>query len=50
MENENIILTEENPTEAAFTPTPDEPHEKNVKLMSPTQMVLRRFLRTCEVL
>ena len=48
MENENIILTEENAPDSAFSPseTPDEPHEKNVKLMSPTQMVLRRFFRS----
>ena len=26
--------------------TPDEPHDKNVKLMSPTRMVVRRFFRS----
>ena len=49
MENENIILDESvNTTDMDNTPAPaaDEPHEKNVKLMSPTQMVLRRFFRS----
>ena len=47
MENENITLTEEVlETEETAAPAQDEPHEKNVKLMSPTQMVLRRFFRS----
>ena len=29
-----------------ITSTPDEPHDKSVKLMSPMQMVLRRFFRS----
>ncbi|MBQ8322220.1 MAG: ABC transporter permease [Clostridia bacterium] len=48
MENENIKETEElvlDEQSSAVT-TPDEPHDKNVKLMSPTQMVLRRFFRS----
>ena len=49
MENEKIIL-EETPGEGAAAAVSveeeDVPHERNVKLMSPTQMVLRRFFRS----
>lgn len=45
MENEKIELEKElNPELDSVETT--EPHEKNVKLMSPTQMVLRRFFRS----
>ena len=44
MENEEIILNE-NP-EAAAVEEETVPHERNVKLMSPMQMVLRRFFRS----
>ena len=48
MENENIKETEELvlDEQSSAAATPDEPHDKNVKLMSPTQMVLRRFFRS----
>ena len=50
MEDKKIDLDEAvaEDTAALSTETDeeDEPHEKNVKLMSPTQMVLRRFFRS----
>ena len=49
MENEKIELNGElNSESAAVEEAVEEtvPHEKNVKLMSPTQMVLRRFFRS----
>ena len=51
MENEKNITVSEELNDGAVneTPTvetPDEPHDKNVKLMSPGMMVLRRFFRS----
>ena len=47
MENEMINETEQlSVNEQNAAKTPDEPHDKNVKLMSPTQMVIRRFFRS----
>ncbi len=45
MEN-NININPENQLEESEIIAADEPHDKNVKLMSPTQMVLRRFFRS----
>ena len=46
MENEKIELAKELDAAVKNTAEETEPHEKNVKLMSPTQMVLRRFFRS----
>ena len=47
MENEMINETEQlSVNEENAAKSPDEPHDKNVKLMSPTQMVVRRFFRS----
>ena len=47
MENEMINETEQlSVNEQNAAKSPDEPHDKNVKLMSPTQMVVRRFFRS----
>ena len=47
-ENKNISMTATSAeAEQAAAPTPDdEPLDKNVRLMSPTRMVLRRFFRS----
>lgn len=46
LKKENEVLQDK--AEAASAPTVEEtePHEKSVRLMSPTQMVLRRFFRS----
>ncbi len=44
--NDEIIKNKIEEQNDAEIMTPDEPHDKNVKLMSPTQMVLRRFFRS----
>ena len=44
MENEKMTVADASPEVKA--PEATEPHDKNVKLMSPTQMVLRRFFRS----
>ena len=47
MENEMINETEQlSVNEQNAAKSTDEPHDKNVKLMSPTQMVIRRFFRS----
>ena len=50
MENEKLIQNETEEatasTDVTVTPEDNEPHEKNLKLMSPMQMVLRRFFRS----
>ena len=47
MENEMINETEQlSANEQNAAKSTDEPHDKNVKLMSPTQMVIRRFFRS----
>ena len=45
MENEKIIWTEIESEEAVNTPE-TETHEQTLKLMSPMQMVIRRFFRS----
>lgn len=47
-ENKNQALAAEAEAEAVQAPAPvdDEPLDRNVRLMSPTQMVLRRFFRS----
>ena len=47
MENKMINETEQlSVNEQNAAKSTDEPHDKNVKLMSPTQMVIRRFFRS----
>lgn len=46
LKKENEALTDEVEAVAAPAAEETEPHEKNVRLMSPTQMVLRRFFRS----
>ena len=44
--NNQEILQQQTPEEALAPVEADEPHDKNVKLMSPTRMVVRRFFRS----
>ena len=46
LKKENEALPDEVEAVAAPAAEETEPHEKNVRLMSPTQMVLRRFFRS----
>ena len=46
LKKENEALPDEVEAVAAPAAEDTEPHEKNVRLMSPTQMVLRRFFRS----